>query len=207
MEKRKIIYSFEDEEELVKFVDFLLQEIPSCNISIKIKGGKKVELIVYGTKWEVRNICSEIKKLRKEFIMLTKSIKGPTSIPLRRLYKSSGKAVPTECVILALEKIGYRAIVEGGVLRTDAPIDVVLSVSKSIVKAMDELRLSAENISTKKFISVIHAITELSLEEIVSLSLREGIVVSSDVGKYRLSCEWHDAVEKMLRKIGFAPNS
>ena len=105
------------------------------------------------------------------------------------------------------EKIGYRAIVEGGVLRTDAPIDVVLSVSKSIVKAMDELRLSAENISTKKFISVIHAITELSLEEIVSLSLREGIVVSSDVDKYRLSCEWHDAVEKMLRKIGFAANS
>ncbi len=161
--------------------------------------GNSIYLEVRGLPYELKDAWYLIQDLKRE-ISLTKN-KGERALDSSTISKLARATAPLDALQILLSQKGYRAKVEGGVLITSAPMDLVVELTRKYFElSQDEVvRFKVKGNTGKKFVILASLTLEMSPEEVINLAIDMGLMKEGDF-KYELTKDWRQALKEIIRK-------
>jgi len=204
MHHRVFLFSFNSNEEALRFVELLSEHLRGANIIIDLKG-TTVKVRVYGSRSDIKSTFLKIKDL----VTIVKGERGEglKKYSLRYLLTSSElKApIPIDLIrdVLALKE--FKVEIKRGYVITDASLEEVRRTIERISEIYSELRSVRASPRAKKVIALMSSLTELSVGEALKVLLDNGVIRTVEgAGTYALTCKYEvvlEVVRKLLKEM------
>lgn len=202
LRKRDLRITINDDRVREEFLNKLLGELKIDNVKVEAKG-KTITITLYGTKDVIEYNWNIIKNLKKEIFYLhslkTSNIKCYPHSFLQKYFKIT---FPLKVLEFLLKNKGFYAKkLQENVLETDASLEEISELVKRINEVSKELRVITKSLSTKKFLSVLSASLEISVEKVKKIAMELGLLIEDERGYAKVTKEWEVAVSEFLRRI------
>ncbi|MEM4557459.1 MAG: DUF2067 domain-containing protein [Desulfurococcaceae archaeon] len=190
------------EEECFKLYELLKDKIPSLSYLRFDITEKGLLIEAYGYETDIKSLWFELKRtlgvLREAMSKSKRSRKYSVELITRTIRKTFSPAILVE----VLKRKGYQAefISEENVVVSDALFEEVLNIAEKIADYNMQASRIAKNTSTRNYIVACSALTGLSIDDVVKVSVNMGILEEEN-GKYVLREHWSEALDKVLKTI------
>ncbi len=199
--KRTFILKCFSEEICQELLEKIIENAPIRDATYHIHGNV-LKITIVGLKHEVQASWMKIKEIYSEMfkILEMEKEKGLKHIPISYIVKTIRRTFPPEALALALMLKGFKAEVKDEEIVTNAHIDEVISLSRKIVKAIDDLKFRAKGSASKKAISCISAILDLDVDVVINMLRDTDLLVEED-DKVKVKKEWRGVVKEIISRI------
>ena len=169
--------------------------VPYAEVRIEKDG--RLRIILVGVEADVKESWFRIKNVISELWELYNlSKKGEVSIDA--IVKEVRKTFPPQPLVQALRLRGYKAeLLEGNILRTNAPLDVVLSLAARITEVMEEVKFDVKGSAAKRVVAAVSAAYDLPPSRVIEVGLRADVFAEDEDGKIVLKREWRQAIRRL----------
>ncbi len=197
MIKRRFVIKCSSKDVCVELLNKITEEISIRWMKTEIRGSSLI-IEAVGMPYELKSLRYEIENL-KGGIEIKRYKGGEYSI--QDLFKAAKSTVPIDALTAALKLKGYQVEREGERLISNAPAEEVLSLINKMneIYQNDEIRFKFPH-GAKKIAMILHAIYDLTPEEIITLLKDEGVIVEGEF-KYELKEEWQRALKKLVKSL------
>lgn len=191
VQRRLFVLSVPPGIPLDKLLERLSSALKASVARVRVRDGR-VFIEVTGTKAQIRESWAEAKAVVEELWELYRLMRGGEG-SVRVIVREVGRTFPPDALVEALRLRGYAASIEGDMLRTNAPYEVLIETARRIVEALDAVRFSAQGAGLRKTVAIVSAALGVGVEEVLERAVGEGLVERSG-GKYRLLVDWRRAL-------------
>lgn len=200
MYHRIFLFSFNNNDEALKFIELLSKHLKGANIIVDLRG-TTVRVRIYGSRNDIKSTFLKVKDLVT--IVKVEYKKGLKRYPLKYLLTSSElkSPIPIDLIQDILTLKGFKAEIKRGHVITNASLEDIQQVIKKISETYFRLKNLRASPRAKKVIALMVSLTELPIKEILEILLNNGVVSKvKNVGTYVLTCKYEDAL-KVMRKL------
>lgn len=197
--KRYVSVNYNTEEEMIELIERIRDRIDYINFKLDVKS-KNLRITLYGPKDLVKEALADINEIvRSVRGILYPDIHGLFSYSVKEIMSFiRGVAIPLNLLMYALEFKGYRAIIDGGYIKTDAKLEEVASLAASISDAYDEMKYLAMTPTCKRLVALYAALRDISIGEAIE-DLEALKLIKRENEKYMLTRELNQSL-KILRE-------
>ncbi len=185
-------------EDMDKFMERLSSAIAGDTVLMKYKDGY-LRVEVYGGEVLARRTKEGIKRVLDEF-HAKQSGRG-SRVAKKAIDREAGVAIPLDVLELVVRLSGYDVDVRDDEIIIRGPPSIVLSTARIIGEYIRESENLYATRTAKKLVVAIGALTRESIVEIVEAGLNEGILEEDDEGKLHVTCQWREAVKKLVKHL------
>ncbi|ABM81463.1 DUF2067 family protein [Hyperthermus butylicus] len=159
--------------------------------------GNKLFLEVVGTEYEIKDTWYRVRQAVSELWELYRLSKGMEA-SIEALVREVGRTFPPESLVYALRLRGYKAELSDDKSRitTNAPLDVVVEVARTIAEVIDELRFRVKGTAAKRMIAALAAGLQEPAEKVIEYGLRSRVLEETEEG-IELREEWRRGLRKI----------
>jgi len=204
MYHRVFLFSFNNHEEALKFVELLSEHLKGANIIVDFKG-TTVKVRVYGSRNEIESTFLKIKDIVA--IIKGESKGGLRKYPLRYLLtKAELKApIPINLIKDILTLKGFDVEIKRGCVITNASLKEVQKTLEKTSEAYLKLRTIKASPKAKKVIALMMVLTGDSVEEVIKRLFNSKVInVIEKRGTYVLSSRYEEVIEFMKKLLNRA---
>ncbi len=169
--------------------------VPYAEIHIDKDGRLRIMLV--GIEADVRESWFRIKNAISELWELYNlSKKGEVSIDA--IVKEVRRTFPPQALVEALKLRGYEAeLLEGNILRTNAPLSVVLELASRIAEVIDEVKFDVKGTAAKRVVAAVAAAFDIPPFEVLEVGKKADVFQEDEDGKLALKREWRQAIRRL----------
>ncbi len=183
--------------DLEKLNERLREAIRVPYAEIKMEKDGRLRIILVGVEADVKDSWFRIKSVISELWELYNLAKrGEVSIDA--IVKEVRRTFPPQALVEALRLRGYKAeLLDGNVLRTNAPLDVVLGLARRIAEIMDEVKFDIKGTAAKRVVAAVAAAYDLPPARVIEVGLKADVFEEDEEGKIVLKREWRQAIRRL----------
>ncbi|AEM38050.1 protein of unknown function DUF2067 [Pyrolobus fumarii 1A] len=169
--------------------------VPYAEIEVEKDGRLRIMLV--GVEADVKDSWYRIKNVVAElWDLYNLSKKGEVSVDA--IVKEIRRTFPPQALVEALSLRGYRAeLLEGNVIRTNAPLDVVLSLASRIAEVLEEIKFDVRGTAAKRVVAAVAAAFDVVPQEVIEVGLKADVFEHDEEGKIVLKREWRQAIRRL----------
>ena len=197
---RKFVINCPSEDFCQELLSILLENLPSYNMYYRIRNNK-IEIHVTGLKTEINHVWSMIKTY-KQMLMNTymKDEKGLSNIPVKYIVMHIRKTFPPDILVTILSIKGYKAVIEGEIIKTNASKNEVFTLANMIADRIEELKYRAIGRNTKKIIVTTSILLNKNIDETIEVLKNKDILEEIEEDKYKAKVNFEQALSTILRQ-------
>ena len=183
--------------DLEKLNERLREAIRVPYAEIKMERDGRLRIVLVGVEADVKDSWFRIKSVVAELWELYNlARRGEVSIDA--IVREIRRTFPPQALAEALKLRGYKAeLLEGNVLRTNAPLDVVLDVARRIAEILDEIKFDVKGTAAKRVVAAVAAAYDLPPSRVIEVGLRADVFEETEDGKIALKREWRQAIRRL----------
>ncbi len=183
--------------DLDRFAERLKEAVRTPYVEVRPERDGKLSIVLVGVEADVRDSWFRIKSMVSELWELySLARKGEVSIDA--IVREIRRTFPPQALVEALQLRGFKAeLVEGNVLRTNAPADVVIDMAARIAEVIDAIRFDVKGTAAKRVIAAVAAAFDVSPHVVIDVGLRADVFRETEDGKVELKREWRQAIRRL----------
>ncbi len=183
--------------DLEKLNERLREAIRVPYAEIRAEKDGRLRIMLVGVEADVKESWFRIKNVVAELWELYNlSKRGEVSI--EAIVREIRRTFPPQALVEALRLRGYNAdLLEGNVLRTNAPLDVVLELASRIAEILDEVKFDVKGTAAKRVVAAVAAAFDVSPFEVIEIGRRADVFEEGEDGKIVLKREWRQAIRRL----------
>ncbi len=180
-----------------KLNERLKEAIRTPYAEIKVEKDGRLRILLVGVEADVKESWFRIRNVVSELWELYNLAKrGEVSV--EAIVKEVRRTFPPQALVEALKLRGYRAeLLEGNVLRTNAPPEVILSLATRIAEVIDEVKFDVRGTAAKRVVAAVAAAFDLSPQQVIEVGLKADVFTEDEDGKIVLKREWRQAIRRL----------
>jgi len=200
----KFTLSCGERSKCLELLDYILNAkgVRTSLMRAEVKGDKIV-ITVFGNRVEALQTRYAIMRACKEWKRLNTWMRRGEYVKLNDLIKAVGKPLPADALVEVLRILGNNARVEGGVLYTNTPSDVVLDIARELATTLEQLiKVKPKaSYSAKCLITSLSVLRNKSIQEVMKELKNRGFI-KEDKHKLLVSSEWRSLLRKLTGEGG-----
>lgn len=197
MSYRIIKFSFNNKDEAIDFIELINTQLKTANLIVDLKGNI-VSVKIYGTKDEIKGIISELKDLLS---LVRSREKGAfLKVSIKHLLSSVNlkASIPINLILEIVQMKGYEIRMNKGYLVTNASFELLKDIAIKLSNAYFKLKNIQATPKAKRIIALYSLLFDKDINDsIKELHKMRIINVIKDLGRYTLSSNYEEAVDKI----------
>ena len=180
-----------------KLNERLREAIRTPYAEIKVEKDGRLRIALVGVEADVKESWYRIRSVVSELWELYNlSKRGEVSIDA--IVREVRRTFPPQALVEALKLRGYKAeLLEGNILRTNAPLDIVLGLASRIAEVLDEIKFDVRGTAAKRVVAAVAAAFDLPPSRVIEVGLRADVFSEDEDGKIILKREWRQAIRRL----------
>ena len=180
-----------------KLNERLKEAIRTPYAEIRVEKDGRLRIVLVGVEADVKESWFRIRNVVSELWELYNlSKKGEVSIDA--IVREIRRTFPPQALVEALRLRGYQAeLLEGNVLRTNAPLDVLLSLASRIAEVLEEIKFDVRGTAAKRVVAAVAAAFDLPPHHVIEIGMKADVFAEDEDGKVILKREWRQAIRRL----------
>jgi len=181
----------------------LINELLASNV---VKGryvrwelkGRNLVIEIDAPPSRIDRVVLELKKLKGRSIG-----QGPhTEVTVNELMKTIGKPFIPDALRVVLKHSGYEVEVVSGVIRTNAPMDILVKYATEVAKKLEELVFYKPKASTsaKKLVTALSVLMESDPYTVIEI-LKDMDYVIEEGHRLLVKKQWEKVLKEVLKRL------
>jgi len=190
-------------EECLKLAEVIREKVPAVeqmDITVSDAG---LYITMFGYETDVKNAWKYLRHLIGIYRSAVKAQHGVLRVKVEYLVAKIRRTFPPRLLVEILKRMGFRAEFdkEAVEIKTNAPLDKIEELTKTIVKYIDEIKFTVRGTTTKYYVVSAAILSGLPVSEVLSIGLKLGHLKLDEDDKYVIQIDWRQALSDFIAKI------
>jgi len=201
MRTKYLLFSFQDSNEAIRFVEYIQSRLHGENLNAVIKGSK-VKIILIGGKQDLEMLVPLVKKEYRNWILSTRRrVDGFYRHSIARLLRSVTleASIPINSIIDILKLKGFEAEIRGEYIETTADFDKILKITEIFSRNYKKvLEVSGYTPMARRVMAIAMTVCDEDVTLLTEKLIKLGVIFfDSNSGRKSLKMSYKEAIDKI----------